>query len=190
MYRLWFHGLYGLHGPLCPLTHSRTRPLGMNLSEISIKINPISFKKLHLKILSAKICLFRLSLSEFNSLWPSDVRWRHGSGSRLAQVMACCLTAPSHYLNRCWLIINKVHWHSHEGNFTRDTSAISHSNKLENYLSKSSLKSPRDQWVNAALWIPGNAEPVAMFYWSVDPLIQRSILSGLVTTIGPVGGIS
>ena len=24
------------------------------------------------------------------------------SGTTLAQVMACCLTAPSHYLNRCW----------------------------------------------------------------------------------------
>ena len=24
-------------------------------------------------------------------------------GSTLAQVMACCLTAPSHYLNQCWL---------------------------------------------------------------------------------------
>ena len=34
-----------------------------------------------------------------NSLWPSDAIWRHGSGSTLAQVMACCLTAPSHYLN-------------------------------------------------------------------------------------------
>ena len=26
----------------------------------------------------------------------------------LAQVMACCLTAPSHYLNQCWLIISKL----------------------------------------------------------------------------------
>ena len=51
---------------------------------------------------------------------------RHGSGSTLAQVMACCLTARSHYLNQCWLIISKVHWHSNEGNFTRDTSATSH----------------------------------------------------------------
>ena len=32
--------------------------------------------------------------------------------------MACCLMAPSHYLNQCWLIINKVSWHSCEGNFT------------------------------------------------------------------------
>ena len=32
--------------------------------------------------------------------------WRHRSGSTLAQVMACCLTAPSQYLNQCWLIIS------------------------------------------------------------------------------------
>ena len=43
-----------------------------------------------------------------NSLRPSDTIWRHRSGSTLAQVMACCLTAPSHYLNQWWLIINKV----------------------------------------------------------------------------------
>ena len=59
-----------------------------------------------------------------NSLWPSDAIWRQGSGSALAQVMACCLTAPSHYLNQCWLIISKVQWHSSEGSFTKDTSAI------------------------------------------------------------------
>ena len=43
-----------------------------------------------------------------NSLWPSDAIWRKRSGSTLAQVMDCCLTAPSHYLNQCWLIISKV----------------------------------------------------------------------------------
>ena len=41
------------------------------------------------------------SKSMFNSLWPSDTIWRHKSGSTLAQVMACCLMAPSHYLNQC-----------------------------------------------------------------------------------------
>ena len=60
-----------------------------------------------------------------NSLRPSDAIWRHRSGSTLAQVMACCLTPPSHYLNQCWFIISKVQWHSDssEGNFIRDTSA-------------------------------------------------------------------
>ena len=41
-----------------------------------------------------------------NSLCPSDTIWRQRSGSTLAQVMACCLAAPSHYLNKCWLIIS------------------------------------------------------------------------------------
>ena len=63
-------------------------------------------------------------LSAVNSLWPSDAIWRQRSGSTLAQVMAWCLTAPSHCLNQCWLIISMVQWHSYEGSFTRDTSAI------------------------------------------------------------------
>ena len=41
------------------------------------------------------------------------------SGPALAQVMACCLMASSRCLNKCWLIINKVLWHSSESNFTR-----------------------------------------------------------------------
>ena len=53
------------------------------------------------------------------------------SGWTLAQVMACCLTAPSHYLNQCWLTISMVHWHSCESSFTRDTSAIDHKNQLK-----------------------------------------------------------
>ena len=68
-----------------------------------------------------------IPIPNLNTLWPSDTIW-HKSGSTLAQVMACCLTAPSHYLNQCWLIISKVQWHPSESNFTRDTAAISHWN--------------------------------------------------------------
>ena len=46
-----------------------------------------------------------------NSLGPSDAIWRWRSWSTLVQVMACCLTAPSHYLNQCWLIISEAQWH-------------------------------------------------------------------------------
>ena len=53
------------------------------------------------------------------------------SGSTLAQVMACCLTAPSHYLNQSWFIISKVEWHSSKGKLTRDTWAINYWNYLE-----------------------------------------------------------
>ena len=53
-----------------------------------------------------------------NSLWSCETQ---RSGSILAQVMACCLVAPSHYLNQCWLIIIIVQWHSSEGNFTKES---------------------------------------------------------------------
>ena len=40
-------------------------------------------------------------------------KWRHRSESTLAHVMACCLMAPSHYLNnQCWIIMKGVLWHS------------------------------------------------------------------------------
>ena len=43
-----------------------------------------------------------------NSWWPSESIWWHKSGSTLAQVMVCCLKAPSHCLNLCWLVRNVV----------------------------------------------------------------------------------
>ena len=53
----------------------------------------------------------------FNSLWPSDTIQPHRFGSAFAQVMACCLTAPSHYLNQWWLIIKYVLWRQTESIF-------------------------------------------------------------------------
>ena len=41
-------------------------------------------------------------------MWPSHTLWQHITGSILAQVKACCLAAPNHYLNQYWLIISKV----------------------------------------------------------------------------------
>ena len=46
-----------------------------------------------------------------NSSPPSAASMRQWTGSTLLQVMACCLTAPSHYLNQWWLIL----WHSSGG---------------------------------------------------------------------------
>ena len=51
----------------------------------------------------------RLSVMGFNSLWPRGAIWRHRSGSAWVQVMVCCLTAPRHYLNQCWLEIVGIH---------------------------------------------------------------------------------
>ena len=49
-----------------------------------------------------------INRDDFNTFWPSDAIWRQKSGSKLVHIMACCLTAPNHYLNHWWLIISKV----------------------------------------------------------------------------------
>ena len=56
-----------------------------------------------------------------NSLWPSGAIWRHKSKWTLTRVKAWCLTAPSHQLNQCWLIISEVQWYPADGNFIRNT---------------------------------------------------------------------
>ena len=80
-----------------------------------------------------------------NSLRPSDAIWQYRSESTLTQVMACCLTAPSHYLNQCWLIISEVQRHSPERTFMGNVPTINRYNGLENQLTKTLLKSPRGQ---------------------------------------------
>ena len=130
-------------------------PRGTNFSEILIGIQTFSFKKMHLKMSSAKWRPFCLGLNvlrkcirtpscphpDMSMVWglqyfalklalnilqcprdphkrPVELRivihvslfiilflgqWSkpESSGSALARVMACCLTAPSHYLNQC-----------------------------------------------------------------------------------------
>ena len=68
--------------------------------------------------------LSTLIICTVNSLRPSDSIWRQWSWTTLAQVMACCLMAPSHYLNQCWLTISKVLWQLPEGYFKGNTPFI------------------------------------------------------------------
>ena len=79
---------------------------------------------------------FSPSFTEINLLWPSEAIWWDRSGSTLAQVMACCLTAPSHYLNQCRLITNRVLCHSPKTNFTKIAQNIISWNEFEKYSCK------------------------------------------------------
>ena len=51
----------------------------------------------------------------------------------LTQVMACCLMAPSHYLDRCWLFIIEILWQSPENNFSVSAEATILYNEFKNY---------------------------------------------------------
>ena len=90
---------------------------------------------------------------------PSDAIWRYWSGSTLAQIMACCLTAPSHYLNQCWLLISEVPWHLPDNNFTVSAQSTILYNEFENltFIITSTAKSPKGQWVHesVATWGQG-----------------------------------
>ena len=82
--------------------------------------------------------------------------WRHMAAeiwSILAQVMACCLTAPSHYLNQGWLIIRGVLWHSSENSFAGIAQGINSGYKFEKDILKIIFKSLRGQWVSFTLKI-------------------------------------
>ena len=137
------------------------RPRWTNFSESLIEILTFSFKKMGLKLLTAKWRPFRLNLNVLiwppeiivlqfpsidkrvsesmiiNSLGPSDSIWCWRSWSTLVQVMACCLTAPSHYLNQCWLLISKVLWHSSENIIMKDLKIPNIKAKLKIIFSRS-----------------------------------------------------
>ena len=86
--------------------------------DVNVTVSSKVFCGIQLRAISHEVLI--------NSLWPSDAIWRQGSRSTLVQVMACCLTAPSHYLNQCWLSTTKVQWCSSEGKFAWYITAISH----------------------------------------------------------------
>ena len=73
----------------------------------------------------------RLRVFINKSLWSSEAIWWWRTGSALTQVMACCLTAPSHYLNQCWHIIKGVLWHS-----SRFTGFAQHINSYNGFVNK------------------------------------------------------
>ena len=76
----------------------------------------------------------KTAMSYSNSLWPSDAIWWHKSEWTLAQVMACCLIASSHYLNQCWLLTCVAPWHSFKTHFTTIAPTVIFYNELENYI--------------------------------------------------------
>ena len=83
--------------------------------------------------------------NEINSLWPVLI-WQQSSGSSLAQVMACCLMAPNHYLDQCWLII-QIGFCGTQTNFTGSVQDIKSWNEFEKYTGKVTSMCLSAQWV-------------------------------------------
>ena len=56
-----------------------------------------------------------------NSLWLSNVPWRHRSRFDIDSGVACCLTAPSHHLNQSLLDLSDILHYLPEGITTENT---------------------------------------------------------------------
>ena len=76
--------------------------------------------------------------------WPSDTTWHHWTWSILIQVMACCLMAPSNYLNQCRITISMVMCHPFTGNNTQNAYESNHYIAFQNYILKK-ITFPRGQ---------------------------------------------
>ena len=87
-------------------------------------------------------------------LLPGDAMSWQRSWSTLVKVMACCLMAPSHYLNQCWLLISEVLWLSPENNFTSCVPATIQHHAHDNYMFNIAATFPRRQWVNHIIRLP------------------------------------
>ena len=90
----------------------------------------------------------RIELVASQSLWSSDATWWNRSWSTLVRVMACCLTAPSHSLIQCWLLISEVLRYSPENNFSVGAHAMKLYKECENFTLNITNASPRADEIN------------------------------------------
>ena len=78
--------------------------------------------------------------------------------------MAWCLTAPRHYLNQCWLIINAFLWQSPESNFTVSAQDIKLSIEFEIHIFKNKNTSLMGHWINMLLPPPPPPPPPTLLH--------------------------
>ena len=76
-----------------------------------------------------------------------------GSGNGLLPDGTKSLPEPMffHCLNQCWFIISKVLWHSSEDIIIGRFEDTNQQSKIEDYIFKITLSSPRSQWVKPIL---------------------------------------
>ena len=104
-----------------------------------LKLDYVSFKCFEIIQVRSKYQISTLSFSCIDWLWSSDAISWHKFGSTLAQVMAWCLRASSHYLYQYWLTIKGVLWYSYESSFTRGAHELNPQHVFKDYISFKSL---------------------------------------------------
>ena len=81
------------------------RSLATNFSEILGNIHSFSFKKMHLKMSSAKGRLFSLGLNELNSSWSPLIYW---GLTKMGDIFKCTLLKANCIFVRIWHICSLI----------------------------------------------------------------------------------
>ena len=113
-----------------------------------------------------------------DSLWSNDAIWLRRPGSTLAQVMAC-LTAPSHYLNECWLIIKSLLWYPPVYYPTRSANWY----VFGDYTFRFITTSPRVQWVDISMVCCQEDLTRHAYAWQIGPFWQDTLDMGNVSNV-------
>ena len=99
-----------------------------------------------------------LSWFNFNSLRPSDAYMRRQSNHHWFRLWLVAWSAPSHYLNQCWIIINSNHRNKLRWNPRRNSSIFILENAFENVVCEMASTLSRPQWVNPSMnYVPSKA---------------------------------
>ena len=88
-------------------------------------------------------------------VWRQAITWSSKDLSSIRPLetnLNDILTAPSHYLNLCWLIMSKDFWYSSQHNSQEILMINLLDHEFEIYYLKITAPSPRRQWVNVRNW--------------------------------------
>ena len=75
------------------------------------------------------------------------------------------VTAPSHYLNQCWLLMSEVLWHSSESNSTARAQAIILHNELKKYILKITFTS---LWGHCVITVYTENKTSSLHSWKIQ----------------------
>ena len=78
---------------------------------------------------------------------PSDAYMRQWIGSASVQIMACAYSAPSHYLNQCWYIVNWTLGNTLQWNLNQNTNFSFHKSAFENIVCEMAAILFRGRWI-------------------------------------------
>ena len=118
-----------------------------------------------------------------NSLRPSDAHIRRWNESSLVQIMACACSAPSHYRNQCWNIVNWTLRNKLQWNFNRNSDIFFQDNSLESVVCEMAAILSRPQCVKSFPLCPTSVHSghtLQMCPWELYDYVRTDLINACI----------